>query len=208
MGLPQPQPWDRSIETRETPTAYRAFMDYCRMGPRRSLRALLERYILQVSDNAPTEKSPTVYWYTLGTWSRRHEWQRRVPYWDADQERLRTEEHNKEIADMNRRQAALGLLGQQKATVKLQSLIGKELSSAEATRLMDVATRIERVARGEPATIEGLQHSGPHGGSIPITEIIVRRPAPKEKLDKQGEDGQNAGDGDGDGAGRPSALEA
>jgi len=93
----------------------------------------------------------------------------------------------------------------------LQLLSSKEMTVNEATRLLEIATRIERVARGEPETIERLQHSGHHGGPIPITEIIVERPAPKEDLGKGGEDsedGQDAGDGEGDGAGRTSALEA
>ena len=154
MGLPQPQPWDRSIETRETPTAYRAFMDYCRMGLSCSLRALLARYTQQAHNVDPTEKPPTTYWWTLCDWSKRHEWHPRVPYWDANQERLRTEQSNQVIADMNRRQAQLGMMGQQKGIAKLQSLIGTELTVGEAIRLLDVATKIERVARGEPATIE------------------------------------------------------
>jgi len=109
---------------------------------------------------------------------------------------------------MNRRHAQIGMLGQQKGLAKLQSLLGTEITVNEATRLLDIATKIERVARGETVTIETHEHSGPHGGPIPITEIIVERPAPREDLGKDGEDGQDAGDGDGDGAGRTSALEA
>jgi len=189
MSLPQPQAWDRSIETRETPTAYRAFMDYCRMGTRRSLRALLEQYTQQAPNKHPTEKPPTVHWWTLCDWSKRHEWQRRVGYWDANQERLRTEQSNQVIADMNRRHAHIGMLGQQKGLAKLQSLLGTEITVNEATRLLDIATKIERVARGEPVTIETHQHGGPHGGPIPIREIVVIRPAKKRQFPKEQDDG-------------------
>ena len=164
MALPRPEPWDRSIDTHETPRAYRAFLDYCWMQEARSLRDLVRRYQAQMEQyredparnqyGPSTEKPPTIYLSTLGDWSRRHQWQIRVQYWDDEQERLRAERNNKEIADMNRRQAQLGMMGQQKGIAKLQSLIGTELTVGEAIRLLDVATKIERVARGEPATIE------------------------------------------------------
>jgi len=213
MALPQPEPWDRSIETHETSRAYRAFMDYCWMQEARSLRDLVRRYQAQMGqykeglgrklDEDRTVKPPTIYWHTLTDWSGRHQWQIRVQHWDAEQHRVLTEENNKAIADMNRRQAALGMLGQQKATVKLQSLMGTELSITEATRLMDVATSVERVARGEPATIEGHEHSGPKGGPIPIREIVMIRGL--TKLQIEAGDGDDGGDGhDGDPGGHGS----
>lgn len=210
MAIPTPQPWDRSIETRETPTAYRAFMDYCRMGTRRSLRALRERYIEQEVSDESAQKPPTIYTSTLFNWSLRHHWQKRVRLWDAHQEHLKAEEHNQVIADMNRRHAQMGMIAQQKALAKLTSLSadGKAITVTEATRLMVEGSRTERLARGEPVSIETHEHRGPHGGPIPITEIIVRKPAKDELPGKEHDDGQNGGDGDGDGAGRTATMEA
>lgn len=217
MAIPTPQPCDRSIDTRETPTAYRAFMDYCRMGTKRSLRALVQRYLVQPASNAQAEEPPTIYTSTLFGWSRRHDWQKRVRLWDTHQEHLKAEEHNKVIADMNRRHAQMGMIAQQKALAKLTSLSadGKTITVTEATRLMVEGSRTERLARGEPVTIETHEHRGPHGGDIPIKYAIVHLP-PDEGDDAQdGQDGHDGQDGDdphdgGDGSearGQDSALD-
>ena len=113
------RPWDRNLETKETRRAHRAFMDYCRMGPKRSLRQLLARYREQREQDVGrkpyepgTENPPTIYWNTLTDWSRRHHWQDRVAFWDAEQERIRTEEHQQKIREMSCRHAQLGMIGQ------------------------------------------------------------------------------------------------
>ena len=88
---------------------------------------------------------------------------------------------------MDRRQANLAVLGQSKVLEKLQSLLGVDLTMSEAIRLFDIATRIERVARGEPESIERREHSGPGGGPIPVREIVVELP-PDEPTDESLDD--------------------
>jgi len=210
MSLPQPQAWDRNIETRETPTAFRAFMDYCRMGTKRSLRALVERYtesdlIQQQASNLQAEKPPTIYVNTLFGWSLRHHWQKRVRYWDTHQERLRTEQHNEVIADMNRRHAQIGMIAQQKGLAKLTGLLEADLSVNEGTRLVVEGSKMERLARGEPVTIETHEHRGPDGGPVPIKYVIVHLSS-EEKHD--GQDGHDGHDGRDGGDGSQAATEA
>jgi len=174
------------------------------------LRALLEQFVQQGVNKESTEKPPTIYWWTLCKWSKCHEWQRRVPYWDANQERLRTEQSNQVIADMNRRHAQIGMLGQQKGLAKLQSLLGTEITVNEATRLLDIATKIERVARGEPVTIETHEHRGPDGGPIPIKYVIVHLSSEDKQDGQDGHDGHDGDDGrdGGDGSQAPTAAAA
>lgn len=181
-------------------------MDYCRMGTRRGLRALLARYTQQRRNGDPTEKPPTIYWWTLCHWSRDHKWQKRVVLWDDHQARLLTEEHNKVIADMNRRHAQMGMIAQQKAVAKLGELTGSELSVSEATRLMVEGTGIERVARGEPVTIETHEHKGPDGGPIPIKYVVVHLSGEEKNDQHDGSDGHDGGDGS-QARGEDSALD-
>lgn len=71
--------------TDESATAYAAFIDYCRMGVARSLRALLERYQQQKADESQTQLPPTEKWSTLTGWSVKYQWQERVRQFDDDE---------------------------------------------------------------------------------------------------------------------------
>ncbi len=62
----------------ESRKANLALRHYRAMGEARSLRALLERYQQQASNEGTTEKPPTKYWWTLSNWSFRHKWQDRL----------------------------------------------------------------------------------------------------------------------------------
>ena len=92
-----------------------------------------------------------------------------------------------------------------------QKAIGGELASVDTLlRIMDRrATYLKLLL---PAPVIRTEISGPDGGPMPITEIVIERPAAKPLPTKDGEDGQDVGDGDGDGAGHgaehTSTLEA
>ena len=58
----------------ETAASSRALHDYAAMGTRRSLDALLAKYLVQSADSAQTEKPPTVHRTTLAGWSFRFSW--------------------------------------------------------------------------------------------------------------------------------------
>jgi len=75
--------------------------------------------------------------------------------------------------------------------------MGGELASVDIMlRIMDRrATYLKLLL---PALV---QLSGPEGGPIPITEIIIERPAEQLPQIEDGEDGQDGGDGAGDGQG-------
>jgi len=99
------------------------------------------------------------------------------------------------------------MLAQQKALAKLQSLLGTEITASEAARFMVEGTGIERVARGEPVTIETHEHRGPGGAAIRIREIVMIRRVKIQEVSEDGEDGKDGDDGhDGhDGPSEPGA---
>ena len=84
---------------RETKNSARAFIDYCQLGPSRSLRLLGEIYAKQhkqMENGIEKGKSvsdlqkppPTAKVKTLETWSARLNWQARVREYDAEQARI------------------------------------------------------------------------------------------------------------------------
>jgi hypothetical protein len=61
--------------------AHAAMLDYCRMGPGRSLASLCERY--QSGAKTGPEKPPTTRLNTLKEWSAKYAWQMRCAAYDA-----------------------------------------------------------------------------------------------------------------------------
>ena len=72
--------WPTELDRQEGETArgYAAFLDYCRMGPARSIRKLLAVYVAQTV-SSPTVKQPSTQLSTLERWSRDNAWQARLP---------------------------------------------------------------------------------------------------------------------------------
>lgn len=157
--------WDDG-QTGESQRAHAAFLDYCRMGPARSLRGLLARYVQQASDN-PQTKPPTLKWTTLSTWSDRFYWQARVALWDAEQQRLAEESYRllwyqrrKEWMDKEFEMAKKLLekaermldfpLAEREVEQDGQKVIVKPArwNMASAARMVDVASKLARLATG------------------------------------------------------------
>lgn len=72
------QPWAQRAG--ESKRAHAALMDYCRLGPGRSLAKLLETH------QAIAGSAPTRHLTTLKMWSGRYDWQARVLAFDVYQE--------------------------------------------------------------------------------------------------------------------------
>jgi hypothetical protein len=106
--------WDKRDS--ESVKAYQAFCDYRDMGTGRSLRALLDQYIKQVSNKPPTTK-----WSTISTWSHKHEWQKRVSAWQIEQQHIK-DEYNAELRLEQRGQ-------RQKITIALNGMLAKVMNA-------------------------------------------------------------------------------
>jgi hypothetical protein len=120
------EPLQRCPEIGESRAANQGLHDYALMGPRRSLRSLLEQY----SNVPPTKKPPTRYFHTLATWSNKYDWVARVNRWQKlGQDRAQEEwrERQNEIRDRE--------WGQAEALIeKAQHMLDFPLSTQKITK--------------------------------------------------------------------------
>ena len=132
-----PKPWER--QTDETPKPFEAFCTYRDMGTDRSIRAVA----------AKLDKSETI----IGRWSSKYHWVDRVIAWDDEQERIEREiaqkEQAKAIREMRKRHADLASAMLIKAAKALKRIPDDEVKAGDMTRMVDVASKLERISRGD-----------------------------------------------------------
>jgi hypothetical protein len=148
------QPWDRL--TGESSKAYAHFCLYRDMGLTRSIRQM------------PSVSGCTSVVRQLSRWSSRWRWVKRCQSYDDHlqlQNRLRQE---KERKDMLTRHGKIAVLGQNLVVKGIEKLLAdveqgkRDLSASDASRLLDVSVKIERLSRGEPTEISELGGSDEH----------------------------------------------
>jgi hypothetical protein len=146
--------WDRL--SGESSKAYAHFCLYRDMGQGRSLRKLA------------ADAETTSQLRQLQHWSSRWKWVERCQSYDDHlllQDRLRQE---KERKDMLTRHGKIAVLGQNLVVKGIEKLLAdveqgkRDLSASDASRLLDVAVKIERLSRGEPTEISELGGSDEH----------------------------------------------
>jgi hypothetical protein len=96
---------------------------------------------------------PAGYIRWLHTWSSKYDWVTRAQAYDDYIEKKKREEKEKAILDMAERHAKLAMAFQQRVAQRLQEIDPAELSPADMARWLDIATRLERLSRGEPTEI-------------------------------------------------------
>jgi hypothetical protein len=148
-----PDPWERQLG--EHIRRFAAFQIYRDAGSKRSLRACARQ----------CGKSAGL----LERWSRQNDWQKRVLLWDAWQDELKREAMAAEIQVMAKRQADLAVMFLSKVLDRLrvqitdpatgETVAGENVSLADAARVFDIATKVERTARGIAPMLAGA--SGP-----------------------------------------------
>lgn len=127
------EPWERQPE--ETPKAFEAFCVYRDLGAERSIAKAGKR----LGKNR----------VTLEGWSSKYEWVSRCAAWDTEQDRLARIAQTKEIKKMRKRHAALASTMLIKAATALQQLKDEDISASEISRMVDVASKLERISRGD-----------------------------------------------------------
>jgi hypothetical protein len=146
--------WDRL--SGESSRAYAHFCLYRDMGLARSIRQLTK------DSNCGSKVTQ------LMRWSSRWRWVERSQRYDDHlqyQDRLRQE---KERKDMLTRHGKIAVLGQNLVVKGIEKLLAdveqgkRDLSASDASRLLDVAVKIERLSRGEPTEISELGGSDEH----------------------------------------------
>jgi len=132
--------WERQKD--ESSKAYAAFCVYRDLGPERSLDKALSE-----ANKKPTNRR---HW---SRWMEKYRWYERAQAYDDYIERKMRKENEKKILDMSDRHARLAVVLQQKIAQRLQEIDPSELSPADIARWLDVATKLERLSRGEPTEI-------------------------------------------------------
>ncbi len=130
----------------ESVKAHAAFLDYVRMGPRRSLRQLQAQYVKQAASveqadsGARMELPPTVKINSLFTWSVRYEWQARIADYQKERDR-----QDQAVAEARRRalQEADFLTGDD-----LRDLAGQIL--AQTPQFLKTTRRLVKGSNGQP----------------------------------------------------------
>lgn len=162
-----PAPWER--QRGESAKAFAAFCGYRDMGPRRSLRELAR---------ALSANKTTTYLAQLGEWSRRWNWVERVKAWDEELDKKAREAQLEEVRKMRERHVREAMSIQEMAIRRLKGMDPTELSANDVLRYFVEGTKLERISRGEPETIQEHHHTGKDGGPIEIhdaREELTRR---------------------------------
>ena len=128
-----PEPWERQPE--ETAKPFEAFCIYRDLGPERSLSKVAEK--LQKSDTL------------MGRWSRTYDWVNRATAWDAEQDRIARQEQIKAIKAMRNRHAGMAKAMIVKAGRALQRIPDEEIKASDISRMIEVASKLERISRGD-----------------------------------------------------------
>jgi hypothetical protein len=155
MSEPSPAPWEQQPE--ETPRAYTAFCVFRDLGPRRTLAAAAAAYYQRTADSLERQ---------VDKWSSAFRWVERAAAWDRhlDAEgRAAQEAARKEMAERHVREAR-GL--QAKALERLRALLPEELSPADVLRYFVEAVKLERLALGEPDTVQRQELTGKGGSPL------------------------------------------
>ena len=136
------EPWER--QSGESPRRFAAFQVYRDAGPGRSLRTCARQCSKSVG--------------LVCRWSAQDGWQNRVLLWDARQDELKRQAMADEIQRMAKRQADMAVMFESKVLDRLRAQFvdpvtgdmgaERDLSLADAARIFDIATRVERSARG------------------------------------------------------------
>ena len=130
-------PWDR--REFESSKAYEAFCTYRDMGTQRSLSKVSEKL----------QKSETL----MGRWSRTYDWVERAAAWDEEEDRIAREiarkEQAEEIKKMRKRHADVATAMIMKAARALNRLKEEEIRPNDISRMMEVASKLERISRGD-----------------------------------------------------------
>ena len=151
-----PEPWER--QAGEPPKAWEAFTIY------RSMPAK-ERSVQKVGERQGKK------WVSyMQDWSAKWRWVDRAAEYDnyLDRQKMEQEAKNrKEMYDMHIK-AARAMLG--KALKALQSIPAEDMSANDISRMIEVASKLERISRGE--TTESIEAFGKEGAP-PVVQIYI-----------------------------------
>lgn len=145
-----PDPWER--QQSETSRAYEAFCIYRDMGADRSLRKVVQ----QLNKNLTT----------IAEWSTKYDWVKRVAAWDAEQDRIARQAQVDEIKKMRKRHADIANAMLIKAAKALKNIPEDEIKPQDISRMVDVASKLERISRGDVGEVIEERDGGQAAPSV------------------------------------------
>lgn len=149
--------------SKESPKAYQAYLDYRDMGVGRSLAKLNQHY-----GNKPS------YVRQLQRWSADFDWQSRIKQFEQEQAEERVAKLQAELDEMNERHVRLAIEQQEKATKQIADLIeAKAFGSQAVVQLLKLATDLERLARGAPTEREEI--TGKDGSPVQVIFMVPKK---------------------------------
>jgi hypothetical protein len=148
-------PWEQ--QAAESSRAFGAFCVYRDLGPRRSLRAAAAAFYGRAAPALERQ---------VDKWSRAFRWVERASAWDRhlDAEACKAQvEAQREMVERHVREAR-ALQG--KALERLRALRPEELGPADLLRYIVEAAKLERLALGEPDTVQRHELTGRGGSAL------------------------------------------
>ena len=139
------EPWE--MQPTDTVKSFEAFQVYRDLGKTRSLPQVAEKL----------SKSETI----IKRWSAKHNWQERIAAWEAEQDRLIRIELTKDIGAMRKRHADLAEAILVKAAKALVKIPIEDIKATDITRMVDVATKLERISKGDVGEVIEERDGGP-----------------------------------------------
>lgn len=131
-----PEPWER--QTGESVQAFEAFAKY---------RDMPDRTIRKVAFDL--NKSVSL----IAGWSSKWNWQERVAAWDTLQDEIVRKEQLKAITKMRKNHAELANQMLVKAAKGLIAMKPELMTPQDISRMVDVASKLERISRGDSGEI-------------------------------------------------------
>ena len=125
--------WER--QEGESAKAFEAFSTYRDMGAERSLA--------KVGQALGKTKAMMEKWSTTNNWVERAE------AWDREQDRILQKQQIEDIKKMRKRHANVAVAMIAKAAKALQKIPEEEIKAADISRMVDVASKLERISRGD-----------------------------------------------------------
>lgn len=150
-----PKPWER--QPNETPKAFDAFSVFRDLDPQtRSGVIVAERLGKSYS--------------LMQKWSQKYGWVSRAAAYDEERDRVKREAEQKaqieDIKKMRKRHTAVAVKMIDTAEAALNAIDPADVKPADVTRLMDIATKIERISRGDVGEVIEERHGESVGPAV------------------------------------------
>ena len=143
--MAEPKPWER--QPNETVKAFEAFCTYRDLGKTRS------------QEKAAQELSKSRQ--LISKWSSANDWVNRINAWEEEQDRLIRIELMKDIGAMRKKHADLANAILIKAAQALHKMPIDEIKASDISRMVETATKLERISRGDVGDVIEEREGGP-----------------------------------------------